>query len=175
MAARHVLSLCLILAFTWCEQTRAFSPQFSRATTILPSTSSSVVNNANDEKRMGSRAESLNGQTSVFAMSRSARTQLKRDTRMAMTMDGSSDDSSGENKEATTKEDTENETSSGTQKSNVILVVPLFCKFMVVLLIKFLTDLVVYPSLLLYRLARRTKQKLFGSFSASYKANGSTQ
>jgi hypothetical protein len=37
--------------------------------------------------------------------------------------------------------------------------VPLFCKFCVVLMVKFLTDLVVYPLLILYRLARLTKQR----------------
>mmetsp|Transcript_26516 Transcript_26516/g.37376 ORF Transcript_26516/g.37376 Transcript_26516/m.37376 type:complete len:170 (-) Transcript_26516:298-807(-) len=41
-----------------------------------------------------------------------------------------------------------------------LIAVPLFCKFIIVLVIKFLTDLVVYPLLLLYRLARMTKNKL---------------
>lgn len=43
--------------------------------------------------------------------------------------------------------------------------VPLFCKFCIVLVVKFLTDLVVYPLLWLYRLAHLTKNrvlKLFG-------------
>mmetsp|Transcript_7666 Transcript_7666/g.11001 ORF Transcript_7666/g.11001 Transcript_7666/m.11001 type:complete len:162 (+) Transcript_7666:81-566(+) len=40
-----------------------------------------------------------------------------------------------------------------------LLAVPLVCKFVIVLLIKFMTDLVVYPLLLLYRLARMTKNK----------------
>mmetsp|Transcript_10556 Transcript_10556/g.13783 ORF Transcript_10556/g.13783 Transcript_10556/m.13783 type:complete len:93 (-) Transcript_10556:226-504(-) len=40
-----------------------------------------------------------------------------------------------------------------------LLAIPLLCKFVIVLLIKFMTDLVVYPLLLLYRLARMTKNK----------------
>lgn len=37
--------------------------------------------------------------------------------------------------------------------------VPLFFKFCIVLMVKFLTDLVVYPLLILYRLARLTKRR----------------
>eukprot|EP00531_Pseudo-nitzschia_arenysensis_P019612 CAMPEP_0116135076 /NCGR_PEP_ID=MMETSP0329-20121206/10997_1 /TAXON_ID=697910 /ORGANISM="Pseudo-nitzschia arenysensis, Strain B593" /LENGTH=139 /DNA_ID=CAMNT_0003629851 /DNA_START=218 /DNA_END=637 /DNA_ORIENTATION=- len=91
----------------------------------------------------------------------------------------SSDDSSSE-KEAL-KEKENGDEASNTQKSNVILVLPLFCKFLVVLMIKFLTDLVVYPSLLLFRLAKKTKRKIiatfdrisFGSTASSFKPNGS--
>lgn len=42
----------------------------------------------------------------------------------------------------------------------ILLAVPLFCKFVIVLLIKFLTDLVVFPLLWLYRLARLTKRRI---------------
>merc|ERR1719343_976306 len=133
---------------------------------------------------MQSRIESLYSQMSIVAMPPSVCPQLKCNTRMAMTMNDSSDDSSGENNEATTKRDKGDETSNKTEKSNVILVFPLFCKFMVVLLIKFLTDLVVYPSLLLYRFMRRMKRKvlevigripLSGSTPASIKPNGSAK
>ncbi|KAG7350891.1 transposase IS4 [Nitzschia inconspicua] len=41
-----------------------------------------------------------------------------------------------------------------------LLTVPLFLKFVAVLLIKFVTDLVVFPALLLYRLAHNMKGKL---------------
>lgn len=41
----------------------------------------------------------------------------------------------------------------------ILISVPLFCKFCIVLMVKFLTDLVVYPLLILYRLARLTKRR----------------
>ena len=51
-------------------------------------------------------------------------------------------------------------TSDGGLTRTLLLAVPLFCKFAVVLLIKFLTDAVVYPLLFLYRVARITKRKV---------------
>jgi len=53
------------------------------------------------------------------------------------------------------------------QMDNVIAVVPLLFKFIAVLLIKFLTDLVVFPSLFFYRLARRGKRKIIRAFGRS--------
>lgn len=47
----------------------------------------------------------------------------------------------------------------------ILLAVPLFCKFCIVLAIKFVTDLVVFPLLLLYRLARNTKRKVLSLFN----------
>ena len=47
---------------------------------------------------------------------------------------------------------------SGITRKGVLLAVPLFCKFIIVLVIKFATDLVVFPLLLLYRLVRLTKR-----------------
>jgi hypothetical protein len=43
----------------------------------------------------------------------------------------------------------------------LVLAVPLMLKFTLVLMIKFLTDLVVFPLLLTYRAARLTKRRLF--------------
>mmetsp|Transcript_10693 Transcript_10693/g.30489 ORF Transcript_10693/g.30489 Transcript_10693/m.30489 type:complete len:152 (+) Transcript_10693:163-618(+) len=57
----------------------------------------------------------------------------------------------------------------------VLLTVPLFCKFVIVLLIKFATDLVLYPLLFLYRLLRAAKRSVFakiGSFKKTDKVNG---
>jgi hypothetical protein len=54
--------------------------------------------------------------------------------------------------------------------------VPLFCKFCIVLIIKFLTDLVVYPLLWLYRLAHLAKiriLKLFGIDTTAKKSASS--
>ena len=57
----------------------------------------------------------------------------------------------------------------------VLLTVPLFCKFVVVLLIKFVTDLIVFPLLFLYRLAGMAKRKVlkvFWSYNKRDKVNG---
>ena len=43
----------------------------------------------------------------------------------------------------------------------IILTVPLFCKFVIVLLIKFVTDLIVFPLLFLYRLAGIAKRRFY--------------
>jgi hypothetical protein len=59
----------------------------------------------------------------------------------------------------------------------VILTIPLFIKFFAVLCIKFLTDAVVFPSLFLYRLLRKTKRKIISLFQqgpGSIKPNGAT-
>jgi hypothetical protein len=50
--------------------------------------------------------------------------------------------------------------------------VPLFCKFCIVLLVKFLTDLVVYPLLVLYRLARLTKRRILRLFGMGDTSTG---
>lgn len=42
----------------------------------------------------------------------------------------------------------------------VLLTVPLFCKFVIVLVIKFLTDLIVFPLLWLYRLVGLAKRRI---------------
>lgn len=46
----------------------------------------------------------------------------------------------------------------------ILLAVPLFCKFVIVLAIKFMTDLVVFPLLYLYRLARLTRKRIAKAF-----------
>jgi hypothetical protein len=63
------------------------------------------------------------------------------------------------------KKSTNLENESSTLWRTVLLAVPLFCKFVIVLGIKFLTDLVVLPLLLLYRLARLTKRRILGAFA----------
>jgi hypothetical protein len=45
-----------------------------------------------------------------------------------------------------------------------LLTVPLFIKFVAVLLIKFITDLVVFPALFLYRMAHNAKRRLLRLF-----------
>lgn len=45
------------------------------------------------------------------------------------------------------------------QTRTVLLTIPLFCKFVVVLLIKLVTDVIVFPFLFLYRLVGIGKRK----------------
>mmetsp|Transcript_3595 Transcript_3595/g.8628 ORF Transcript_3595/g.8628 Transcript_3595/m.8628 type:complete len:263 (-) Transcript_3595:100-888(-) len=78
------------------------------------------------------------------------------------------DDTAGE----TSKKGIVSSSSSSSVQSK-LLTVPLFLKFIAVLLIKFLTDLVVYPMLLLYRLARRTKRKLLSMINGTSGTSGS--
>jgi hypothetical protein len=73
----------------------------------------------------------------------------------------------------------DDEVSSSSVTRTLLLAVPLFCKFVLVLMIKFVTDLIVYPLLLLYRSARIAKRKVLrifqGSSSSSTKSvNGET-
>jgi hypothetical protein len=66
------------------------------------------------------------------------------------------------------------ETKSNTTRT-VLLTVPLFLKFVVVLIIKFLTDLIVFPALFLYRIAHNAKRKVLNLFgNSSTKPNGET-
>jgi hypothetical protein len=53
----------------------------------------------------------------------------------------------------------------------ILLAVPLFCKLIIVLMIKFLTDLVVFPLLYLYRFARLTKRKIKSLFTSNNNNN----
>ena len=53
--------------------------------------------------------------------------------------------------------------------TTAILTVPLFIKFVGVLVIKFLMDLIVYPLLFVYRILGRIKRKIFGLFTNSTK------
>jgi hypothetical protein len=55
---------------------------------------------------------------------------------------------------------------SGGLARTLLLAVPLFCKFVIVLIIKFLTDLVVFPLLFLYRVARLTKRRILKMFKS---------
>lgn len=169
MAFRHILSLYLVLALAWSEEALSFSST-SYGTRTSPSTKHSSVTT-----KIQSQLPLLNNQKGIL---RTTSTYPRfQNTRMAMT----TDDSSGE-KEAT-KEQEEGKEASDSQKSNVILIFPLFCKFMVVLLIKFLTDLIVVPTLLVWRLARKTKRKIitwfgklsFSSSPSSFKPNGSSK
>lgn len=52
------------------------------------------------------------------------------------------------------------------------LALPLFAKFIIVMVIKFLTDLVVFPLLMLYRFARLTKRRILGFFRSSQNKHG---
>jgi hypothetical protein len=65
----------------------------------------------------------------------------------------------------------DDEVSSNSVTRTLFLAVPLFCKFVLVLMIKFVTDLIVYPLLLLYRSARMGKRRVLRLFRGTA-ANG---
>jgi hypothetical protein len=156
MAFRHVLCLYLALALAWCEEALSFSSLSSRGTMTLPSMSSLSTKHSSGMGMMRLQLSSLESPTSIVATT-STGPRLQR-TRMTM----ASDDSSSE--QEVTKKNEQGNGASNSKRNNAILVLPLFCKFIVVILIKFLTDLVVFPSLFLYRLARRAKRKMIGWF-----------
>jgi hypothetical protein len=64
-----------------------------------------------------------------------------------------------------TKTPVKDDVKKGGVTRTVLLAVPLFCKFAIVLFIKFLTDVIVFPLLFLYRMARLSKRKLLRLFS----------
>jgi len=70
------------------------------------------------------------------------------------------------------------DTNDGGALRMIFLAVPLFCKFVLVLLIKFMTDLVVIPMLFLYRQGQKAKRRLRKMFSRNSidktKPNGET-
>ena len=169
MEYRYFLSIYLVLALAWCEVTLSFSLSSPGMLSSF-SKSSQSPNTRYDMGNIGSKLPSLENRRDILE----ATPTLPRleQTRIPM----ATDDSSNENE--VTEKDEEKKDTNKSPKSNAIVVFPLVCKFMVVLLIKFLTDLVVYPSLLLYRLARRTKRRiidLFGSRVSSIKPNGTAK
>ncbi|KAL7560461.1 hypothetical protein ACA910_020505 [Epithemia clementina (nom. ined.)] len=76
----------------------------------------------------------------------------------------SSTSSKEKEKSVATTSSSEDYTNDGGMWKTALLAGPLFVKFVIVLLIKFLTDLVVFPLLWLYRLARLTKNKILKLF-----------
>lgn len=168
MVFRNFLSLSLILAFMWSEKALSFSSPPSLTTPCSSRYSTSTVTT----QSLLSSSESRE----IAPVMSSIRPQLQ-STQLAM----SAEDSSSE-KEMTTEQEDGSESTS-TQNKNAIMMVPLFCKFVVVLMIKFLKDLVVFPTLFVWRLANKLKQKIFGWFdkvffgttASTFKPNGTTK
>lgn len=105
--------------------------------------------------------------------------EMRKRYQIKMSLSASTGDDEGKNERAasTTLSDGEptqvtspkskDEPMRGGISRTIVLAVPLMLKFVVVLLIKFLTDLVVFPLLLLYRFARRTKRRVLRLFGAT--------
>ena len=168
MVFRNVLSLSLILAFMWSDKALSFS-----SPTCLTTPSSSRYSTST------MTTQSLRSSSENYGIAHvmpSLRPQLQ-STQLAM----SAEDSSGE-KEVTTEQEDGSESAS-TQNKNGIMMVPLFCKFVAVLMIKFLKDLVVFPTLFVWRFANKLKQKIFGWFdkvsfgttASTFKPNGTSK
>jgi hypothetical protein len=62
--------------------------------------------------------------------------------------------------------------SRGGLSRTLVLALPLMLKFVIVLIIKFMTDLVVFPLLLLYRFARLTKRRVLRLFGVKSPGEG---
>ena len=103
-----------------------------------------------------------------------------RPTFLSMTAEESKDKeetdggATAKNTEALLVEDDEDTEGKRSLAKTILLTVPLFCKFVIVLLIKFVTDLVVFPLLFLYRLAGTVKRKIMKKFGSQNfdKVNG---
>jgi len=161
------LSLVLVVALAWFEEASSFSSLSLRAATTVPQHGSVT-------RMMSPRL--MSSETTIYG-----RPQHLHNTRLAM---AANDDSSDKEVTKAKERGSTDNSESPAQKNNVILMVPLFCKFVVVLLIKFLSDLVVFPTLFVYRLVGRTKRKIIAlfqklrpgsSFPSSIKPNGSTE
>jgi len=77
-----------------------------------------------------------------------------------------SSDTNGDNKDSDDKDvavssNTASDSSEPAirRTKGIFIAVPLVCKFVIVLMIKFVTDLIVFPLLLLYRLVRLAKRR----------------
>lgn len=89
---------------------------------------------------------------------------------MKMTEEAAEEENQGET--VTDAEDSEDKGIEVTKKEKersglitaLILGPPLLAKFMVVLIVKFLTDIVVFPLLFLYRICKSAKNKVVGFF-----------
>ena len=91
--------------------------------------------------------------------------------------DDSKEQEDTESVEAAEIEESEPQEEKSGITRTVLLTVPLFFKFVIVLVIKFVTDLIVFPLLFLYRLAgigKRRFYKLIGKGPSTTKANGET-
>ena len=143
---RYSLSLYFFLAFIWCEEVRSFSSLSRPTTRILPGGTTK-----------------LESQPSFSTIPKSP----LQFSHLRMTTDDSVPDplASKEESGATNKEEVDKNSNSIIR--NITIVVPLLLKFSGVLMIKFVTDAIVFPSLFLYRLARRGKRKVVGLFDQS--------
>jgi hypothetical protein len=66
----------------------------------------------------------------------------------------------------------DNAPARGGLSRTLVLALPLMLKFVIVLIIKFMTDLVVFPLLLLYRFARLTKRRVLRLFGIKSHGEG---
>mmetsp|Transcript_25849 Transcript_25849/g.56903 ORF Transcript_25849/g.56903 Transcript_25849/m.56903 type:complete len:176 (+) Transcript_25849:115-642(+) len=171
----YASSLFLLLAFAWHQVAMSFSPA------SLPQSASSL-----------STGKSRTVQPQYFdgpISSASAPIHRKlQSTKLQMST--TDDDSSSDNDPTESSSVSEGQKLekldtkvNNKQRSNFILIIPLFCKFMVVMAIKVLTDAVVFPSLYIYRQLRKVKRGIFtffgkltfGTMPSSVKPNGSSK
>ena len=82
---------------------------------------------------------------------------------LSMVSDNDSNDSSDKEANGIEEKNRESETraADGNLLKNVFLMVPLLAKFVVVLVVKFITDIIVFPLLILYRLVQKMKNSIW--------------
>lgn len=150
---RSAFPVFALLAFAWCHEALSFSTVASPTTRIRQGGMTSMQS----AESTSTLTTSLDHQSTIFSRQRHPQS-----AQLQMTTD--KDNSN----ETTNKKGVSDNVS---QSSRVILFFPLVFKFVIVLMIKFLTDAVVYPSLFIYRMARRAKRKIIGAFDRSSPSN----
>ena len=90
---------------------------------------------------------------------------VRKQQTLCMTMDENDNETVMKNEEQTTEDDNKslnNNSSSNGKMTALIMAPPLLVKFVILLVVKFVTDLIVFPLLWTYRLAKRVKKVVFG-------------
>ena len=86
---------------------------------------------------------------------------VRKQQTLCMTMDENDNETVMKNEEQTTEDDNKSLNNNG-KMTALIMAPPLLVKFVILLVVKFVTDLIVFPLLWTYRLAKRVKKVVFG-------------
>ena len=119
-----------------------------------------AILNCSQAFNVAGRAPTVSSRTCI-TISRSPLYQRPKRTLQSSLLHSAPDDTTATTNGAPDEDNEDDEEESRGLLKILFISVPLFCKFCIVLMVKFLTDLVVYPLLILYRLARLTKQRFF--------------
>ena len=112
------------------------------------------------QKRIGTPLKTSSIQTSSSYLFSNSRSNRNNAVFMTEEPKDQEEETNTTDVQSTSKSEDDDEEKRGVTRT-ILLTVPLFCKFVIVLLIKFVTDLIVFPLLFLYRLAGIGKRKFF--------------